>query len=97
MGSAVWWTLVLIVIVIVGFVLAIRVKKWAGKDEDSSGDNFTLSDLRRLHKAGKMSTEEYEKARMAIVALAQKPPPKPVEPAARQPRRSDGGGVVPPM
>ena len=76
MGGAFGWTLVLIVIVIIGFVGAIQVKKWARTDEDSGGENFTLSDLRRLHKSGKMSTEEYEKARAAIVALAQKPPEK---------------------
>jgi hypothetical protein len=76
MGGTIWWTLVLIVIVIIGFVGAIQVKKWARNDDEAGGENFTLSDLRRLHKAGKMTAEEYEKARAAIVALAQKPPEK---------------------
>lgn len=76
MPSALGWTVVLIVIVLAGFVAAIQVKKWARQDEESGGENFTLSDLRRLHKAGKMTAEEYEKARAAIVALAQKRPEK---------------------
>ena len=64
------WMLVLIVLVFAGFIAVIRVKKWAAKDEEG-GENFSLSDLRRLHKAGKLSTEEYEKARAALVAEAQ--------------------------
>ena len=77
--------MVLIVIVMIGFVGAIQVKKWARAEEEAGGDNFTLSDLRRLHKTGKMTTEEFEKARAAIVALAQKAQTKPQPPGKPAP------------
>ena len=95
MGSAVWWTLILIVIVIAGFVAAMQVKKWAGQNEEGGGENFTLSDLRRLHKSGQMSTEEYEKARAAIVALAERSQPKPAAPAPKA-RLGSSDDVIPP-
>lgn len=85
------WMLVLIVLVFAGFMAVIQVKKWAARDEEA-GENFSLSDLRRLQKAGKLSTEEYEKARAALVAEAQRTQPKP--PPAPQRKTSDG--FIPP-
>ena len=95
-GSIVWWTLVLFVIVIGGFILVVQVKRWASKDDEGSGENFTLSDLRRLHKAGKMTTEEYEKAREAIVVLAQRAQPKPESPGSKAPLGSSDLRPPPP-
>ena len=69
-ASILFWMLVLFVLIIGGFMAVVLVKKWAAKDE-GSGENFTLSDLRRLQKTGKISAEEYEKARAAIVAQSQ--------------------------
>lgn len=54
----------------------------ARKDDPITATGFSLSDLRRLRDEGKMSPEEYERARQLIVATAQKavakqaPPPE---------------------
>ena len=52
-------------------------------DDTSGGDGFTLSDLRRLHKAGQMTDEEFEKAKKILIgsvkAAAEKMGEKPRE------------------
>jgi len=68
--AVIWWMLVLIVLIIAAFIVVVRIKRWASKDEEA-GENFTLSDLRRLHKNGQMSAEEFEKARALIVVQSQ--------------------------
>lgn len=73
MPSVIWWMLVLLAFVIVGFVAVVQVKKWVSKpDEGLGGTGFTLSDLRALHRSGKMSAEEFEKAKAIIVDAAQR-------------------------
>ena len=41
----------------------------------SASGGFTLSDLRRMHKEGRMTDEEFEKAKMLIVGAAKAPRP----------------------
>ncbi len=65
------WSLILVGILIVGLVIIMRLKKKLTQtDELTAGVGFTLSDLRELHKNGKMSDEEFEKAKAQIVAMA---------------------------
>lgn len=65
------WSLILLGILIVGLVIIVRLKKkLTQSDEPSAGVGFTLSDLRELHKSGKMTQEEFEKAKAQIVAMA---------------------------
>jgi hypothetical protein len=59
-------------LILVGFYAVVRVKRWVTKPDDVPAAGFTLSDLRSLHRNGKMSTEEFEKAKAAIVAAAQR-------------------------
>jgi len=48
-----------------------QVKKWMKKDEDGEpAGGFSLSDLRALHRSGKLSLEEYEKTKILIVEAA---------------------------
>ena len=69
-GPIIVWSLLLIVFLVLMFVAIVYFKKWLSKDdEDSASDiGFTLGDLRRLHKQGKMSDDEYEKARVKMIA-----------------------------
>ena len=72
MYGATWWALVLVGVVLVGFYAVVQVKRWVTKPDEPSGAGFTLSDLRTLHRSGKMTTEEFEKAKLAIVQAAQR-------------------------
>jgi hypothetical protein len=67
-GSIVLWSSVLVLAIIALFGALGIYRKWMNaSDTPSSGPAFTLSDLRKLHKEGKMTTEEYEKAKTVII------------------------------
>ena len=96
-GSIVFWSLVLIVAIVAMFGALAVYRKWLNNDDPTtSGPAFTLSDLRKLHKEGKMTTEEYEKAKIAIVGTlkattakpASTPPPRQDPPFTRDPKGS---------
>lgn len=72
MGEAMWWLIVLVGLLLAGFVAVTQVKKRLMRSDDSPGSGFTLSDLRRLHREGKMTDEEFEKAKQIIVAGAKR-------------------------
>jgi len=40
---------------------------WMRTDDDLAGPVFSLSDLRQLHKSGKMTDEEFERAKAQVV------------------------------
>jgi hypothetical protein len=67
------WSLVLIAVIVGAFVAVMLVKKWVNQPVESglgAQAGFTLSDLRRLHKSGEISNEEFEKARARILVAA---------------------------
>jgi hypothetical protein len=64
------WSLCLVGAILILFLAASWVRRWAKQADEPSGAGFTLGDLRALHRSGKMSTEEYEKAKLAIVSAA---------------------------
>ena len=72
MGSVLVWSLVLVELLLVAFVAVAQFKKRLIKPDDGSSGGFTLSDLRALHKAGKMTDAEFEKAKEAVVAAAKR-------------------------
>ena len=67
------WSIVLIVLLVGMFVGVSYLKKWM-KDDDVGGSagglGLTLSDLRKIHEAGEMTDEEYERARTKMMAAA---------------------------
>jgi hypothetical protein len=54
--------LLLIGLIILGMVAAKWVRGWAKRDEDIPLTGFTPEDLRKLHREGKMTEEEYKLA-----------------------------------
>jgi hypothetical protein len=63
----------ILLLCVVGFVLITWVRGRLKADDTGVGQTgFTLADLRRLHKQGQMTDEEYERARSQLVALAQR-------------------------
>lgn len=66
-GPPLFWSLVLIIILVVLFGAVALYRRWMKADGASGGEGFTLSDLRRLHKAGQMTDEEFEKAKKILI------------------------------
>ncbi len=75
--SSIWiWSLALIFLVVLCFAAIAFFRKKLSPDEDFHGPGFTLGDFRQMVKAGKMTQEEFEKAKSALLAGMQpKPPP----------------------
>jgi len=77
------WSLILILIIMVLFVAVGLYRKWMKSEDTTGGEGFTLSDLRKLHKAGQMTDEEFEKAKKVLIGsvkasaekMGQTPPP----------------------
>jgi uncharacterized membrane protein len=74
MGQAILWSLVLLGVVIGMFLVVMWIKRRMSSVEVSSvpAGGFTISDLRAMHKAGQISTEEFEKAKVKIVEAAKR-------------------------
>ena len=70
------WLGALVLLLLVGFGGYSLLKRWMREDEPSAGASdsrgFGLSDLRQLHREGKLSTEEFEATRARIVAAAKR-------------------------
>lgn len=77
------WSLAVVVFILVGFVVVARLRHWLKEDDTPVGIGFTLSDLRQLHREGKMSDEEFEKAREKMIAAGKAMAAKLPDPLAR--------------
>lgn len=82
-GSIVFWGIIIILIIVVGLLIVFFVKKMLLSDDSPAHPAFTLSDLRQMHKSGKMTAEEFERAKAKIIGTttaprppARTPPPK---------------------
>ena len=69
-GGIFVWALVIVALVLAGFVAVTWIRRWASSADDAPAGGFTLGELRRLHQAGQMTDEEYEKAKAMIVEAA---------------------------
>ena len=97
-GRARFWTLVLIFALVLMFGAVAAFRKWMKSDDTPTGPGFTLGDLRRLHKEGKMTTEEFEKAKTILIGTAKAGADKPVLGNRPQGPRTNppGAGALPP-
>jgi len=62
------WSLILVALVIIGFALATWVKRRTQQHESGPAIGFSLADLRELHRTGKISDQEFERARGKMAA-----------------------------
>lgn len=97
MGGMLWWLIVLIGLLLAGFVAAVRVKKYMSKPEDMSGPGFTLSDLRTLHRSGKMTDSEFERAKEVVLAAAKHAAEKQAQEAKAETARANRRPPLPPQ
>ena len=65
--SVIFRSIVLIGLVLVALWGVLRFRRWLKEEESPSPIGFTLSDLRDLHRSGKMSTAEYERAKAQML------------------------------
>ena len=74
--ALVGWSAVLIVFLVVGLLWAVRIKRRLNQadddDEPAPAMGFTLSDLRRMHRAGQINDAEFARAKDKIVEAAKK-------------------------
>lgn len=70
-------SIIILVVVLGMWLLATWLRKRVKHDDATGGTGFTLSDLRQLHKQGKMTDEEFEKAKAILLAEMGKPAAKP--------------------
>ena len=61
----------LIVAVVAMFIGVAWARKRMNPNEDFQGEGFSLADLRQMHKEGKLSDEEFERARVKMVEQLQ--------------------------
>ena len=95
--SALIGSLILIVILMLLFGGVVLYRKWMNAEDTTTGEGFTLSDLRRLHKEGKMSTAEFESAKAILIGSLKKQATKPaLGERVEGPRTSPPGLDVPP-
>ena len=93
-GPVIGWSLVLIVLIIAGAAGVLMLRRWLKEDDTPAGGvgegvGFSLSDLRQLHREGKITDEELERARSKMVAAGKAMAEKLPDPLAgrRQPRQ----------
>lgn len=81
-GSIIFWGIIIILIIVVGLLAVFAVKKMLLSDDTVVHPPFTLSDLRQMHKSGKMTAEEFERAKAKIIGTttAPRPPANPPPP-----------------
>ncbi len=66
-GSVFFWSAVLIIVVALLFVGIYFVRRWLRVEEDVHGEGFSLGDLRAMQKDGKLTEEEFERAKAKMV------------------------------
>jgi hypothetical protein len=61
------WLGILGLVVIVGGVVLLRLRRRIREDEGTPTVGFTLHDLREMHARGELTDEEFQRARDALV------------------------------
>jgi uncharacterized membrane protein len=67
-GTLFVWSLILVAVVVVGFIVVVWVKRRIQQPDSAPTLGFSLADLRELHRTGKISDEEFERARGKMAA-----------------------------
>ena len=66
-SSVYLWAIVLLFVVVLLFGAVAWARKRLSPNEDFHGEGFTLSDLRQMHKEGKLSDDEFNRAKAKMV------------------------------
>ncbi len=66
-GQVLPWLIMLLVVVIVGAAGIYLVRRMLQGGHRASGEGFTLHELRRMHAAGQLTDEEFERAKALMI------------------------------
>lgn len=69
-GELMIWLGILAVAACVGVVIIHLLRRWLGRPVEAPGEGFTLQELRRMHAEGRLSDEEFQRARASILRSA---------------------------
>jgi hypothetical protein len=72
LASVIEWSAILLAIIILAFAGYSRFKRWMNEPDAPSAGGFSFSDLRELHRQGKITDQEFETARLKMVASARR-------------------------
>lgn len=86
----------LLVVVVAGWFAIVRIRRWMRAEVDESKP-FTLDDLRRLHREGKLSDEEFQRARDSMIAAVQRATKPAVKPGMKPGVKPEGGPALQPL
>ena len=93
-SEAIFWSIAVLGLCVGLFFVAGFVRKRVrGDSDDAPATGFTLADLRELHRTGKMSAEEFDKAKAKLLDATKAAAMKPKPPAADFP----SGRHIPPQ
>ena len=89
-------SLIVIGLIVVAFVVVAQVRRRLNRPDESAalsgGTGFTLSDLRQLHKDGKMTDREFELAKAKILEAAKRASERQASPLREQREARQGVG-----
>jgi hypothetical protein len=72
-GSILGWSLVLVLLLLLMFGGIGFLRKWMAKDDQPAARvGFTLGDLRQMHQQGQITDEEFEKAKIQMIAATKR-------------------------
>jgi hypothetical protein len=71
-GSVFVWCGVLVAMILLAFGAYSYFKRWMNQDDSGPKVGFTLSDLRELHRQGKMTDQEYQQTKALMLGSAKK-------------------------
>ncbi len=66
-GQVLPWLIMLLVVVVVGAAGIYFVRRMLQGGHRTTGEGFTLDELRRMRAAGQLSDEEFERAKALII------------------------------
>jgi hypothetical protein len=66
------WCGVLVAALLAGFAGYSYLKRWMNQTDEGPRVGFTLSDLRDLHRQGKMTDQEFEQTKALMLGSAKK-------------------------
>lgn len=67
-GEIIVLCMILIGMLLFGTLGVWLLRKWLGRNDDTPARGFTFSDLRQLHKEGKLTDAEFERVRARMAA-----------------------------